>query len=235
LGDLVKKYGKVILIAVLLGLVGAFFYFDLGQYLTLSSIKERQSQFQDFYKNNPVATIASYMGIYIVSTALSLPGAALLTLLGGALFGVLAGTIIVSFSSTIGATLAFLAARFLLKDWVQNKFGKQLQKINDGVEKEGALYLFTLRLIPAVPFFVINLVMALTPMRTITFFLVSQVGMLAGTIVYVNAGTQLAQIDSLGGILSPSLIGSFVALGAFPIVAKKAVAFFKKGKPVHEN
>jgi uncharacterized membrane protein YdjX (TVP38/TMEM64 family) len=221
---------KIIILFVIAGGVWAFFQFNLGQYLTLEYIKGQQAQFQNFYQENTWLAIGAYMAVYIVSTALSLPGAALLTLLGGALFGLLVGTILVSFASTIGATLAFLVSRMLLRDWVQNKFGNFLKTINEGIEKDGAFYLFTLRLIPAVPFFVINLVMGLTPMKAIQFFLVSQIGMLAGTIVYVNAGTQLAQIESLKGILSPSLIFSFVLLGIFPLLAKKLVGFIKKRK-----
>lgn len=230
-----KINGKIFVVIGVVALIGAFFYFDLKQYLTLGYIKSQQAAFADYYAQNPVGTIAAYMGIYIMSTALSLPGAALLTLLGGALFGVVGGTIIVSFSSTIGATLAFLVSRFLLKDWVQSKFESQLKKINEGVEKEGAFYLFTLRLIPAVPFFVINLVMGLTPMKTVTFFLISQVGMLAGTVVYVNAGTQLSKIESLGGIVSPAIIGSFVALGLFPIVTKKIMGMVTQKKAVQNG
>ena len=225
-----KKYGKIIILIVIATLVFLFFKFNLGQYLTLEAMKENREAFLNQYNESPLLTIVVYMAVYILSTALSLPGAALLTLLGGALFGLVTGTILVSFASTIGATLAFLASRFLLRDWVQKKFGSQLQTIYKGVEKDGAFYLFTLRLIPAVPFFVINLAMGLTPMKTWIYFLVSQVGMLAGTIVYVNAGTQLAQIDSLKGILSPNLIFSFVLLGLFPLIGKKIVSLVKGKK-----
>ncbi|MBC8284044.1 MAG: FAD-dependent oxidoreductase [Nitrospinae bacterium] len=225
-----KNLKQIIIILVIVGCVGAFFYLDFGQYLSLEYIKEQQASFSEFYKENTLLAISAYMVVYIISTALSLPGAALLTLLGGALFGLLVGTILVSFASSIGATLAFLVSRLLLRDWVQNKFGSYLKSFNDGVEKDGGLYLFTLRLIPAVPFFVINLVMGLTPMKAITFYGVGQVGMLAGTIVFVNAGTQLAQLDSLSGILSPGIIFSFVLLGIFPLLAKKLVNFFKARK-----
>ncbi len=225
-----KNWGRILLAVAVLGLIASFFLFDLDQYFTLKYLKSQQDNFENFYANNPVVTIAIYMAIYIISVALSVPGAALLTLLGGALFGVLAGTIIVSFASTIGATLAFLAARFILRNWVQTKFKNQLEKVNQGVKNEGGFYLFVLRLIPAVPFFVINLVMGLTPMRTLTFFFVSQVGMLPGTIVYVNAGTQLSQIDSLKGILSIELIASFAALGLFPFVTKKIMKKVVKKK-----
>ncbi|MBT5469527.1 MAG: FAD-dependent oxidoreductase [Nitrospina sp.] len=225
-----KNLKQIIIIFVIAGCLGAFFYLDLGQYLSLEYIKDQQASFSEFYKENTLLAISVYMTVYIVSTALSLPGAALLTLLGGALFGLLVGTILVSFASSIGATLAFLVSRLLLRDWVQNKFGSYLKSFNDGVQKDGALYLFTLRLIPAVPFFVINLVMGLTPMRAITFYGVSQLGMLAGTIVFVNAGTQLAQLDSLSGILSPEIIFSFVLLGIFPLLAKKLLNFYKGRK-----
>jgi pyruvate/2-oxoglutarate dehydrogenase complex dihydrolipoamide dehydrogenase (E3) component/uncharacterized membrane protein YdjX (TVP38/TMEM64 family) len=222
-----KNLKQIIIIFVIAGVLGAFFYLDLGQYLSLEYIKEQQANFLDFYKENTLLAIGSFTVIYIVSTALSLPGAVLLTLLGGALFGLLVGTILVSFASSIGATLAFLVSRLLLRDWVQNKFGSYLKSFNEGVKRDGGFYLFTLRLIPAVPFFVINLVMGLTPMKAITFYGVSQLGMLAGTIVFVNAGTQLAQLDSLSGILSPEIIFSFVLLGIFPFLARKLVGFYK--------
>jgi uncharacterized membrane protein YdjX (TVP38/TMEM64 family) len=160
---------------------------------------------------------------YVAVTGLSLPGAAVMTLAGGAVFGLFWGLLLVSFASSLGATLAFLASRFLLRDWVQQRFGDRLRAINAGIEKEGGFYLFTLRLVPVFPFFVINLLMGLTPIKTRTFYWVSQIGMLAGTLVYVNAGTQLARIDSLAGILSPALLGSFVLLGLFPLLAKKIV------------
>lgn len=230
-----KKYGKFFVLLLIIVLIAILFSSGLHNFLSLEYMKSQQQEFGNFYINNPFLTIAIYMLIYITTTALSFPGAAILTLLGGALFGLFTGTILVSFSSTIGATLAFLASRLMLRDWVQNKFGKQLKIINDGVEKEGALYLFTLRLIPAVPFFIINLAMGLTPMKPVTFFIVSQIGMLAGTIVYVNAGTQLAQIESLDGILSPSLLFSFVLLGLFPIITKKAMSYFKPKAETIEN
>jgi uncharacterized membrane protein YdjX (TVP38/TMEM64 family) len=207
--------------------VATFFYFDLGRYLTLDYIKESQEHFRRLYEDDRFAVLGTYMAIYIVVTALSLPGAAIMTLAGGGLFGLVTGTIAVSFASTIGATIACIVSRYLLRDWVQNKFGDRLATINEGVEKEGALYLFTLRLIPVFPFFVINLLMGLTRMRIITYFWVSQLGMLAGTIVFVNAGKELAKIDSLEGILSPGLIISFVILGLFPITVKKIMALYR--------
>src|SRR5262245_48684054 len=214
---------KLALAIVLLALVIAFFVFDLGHYFSLAYLKSSQVEFAGLYANHPAMVVGVFFAIYVAVTALSFPGAAVMTLAAGAIFGLLAGTIIVSFASSIGATLAFLAARFVLRDSVQVRFGARLAEIDKGVAKEGAFYLFTLRLVPLVPFFVINLLMGLTKMKAGTFYWVSQLGMLAGTLVYVNAGTQLAKIDSLRGILSPALIGSFVLLGVFPIIAKKAV------------
>lgn len=206
----------------------AFRYFELGQYLSLDYLKASQKSFHQLYQSHRLAVIGAYMGIYIAVTALSLPGAAVLTLAGGGLFGLVFGTITASFASTIGATLACVVSRFLLRDWVQGKFGDKLAMINAGIEKEGAFYLFSLRLVPVFPFFVINLLMGLTKMRLFTFFWVSQLGMLAGTVVYVNAGRQLAQIDSLSGIFSPGVLISFVILGLFPITVKKLLVFYKR-------
>jgi uncharacterized membrane protein YdjX (TVP38/TMEM64 family) len=206
----------------------------LGRYFTLEYFKGQQHALQNYYAAKPALTISIFMGIYIAVTALSLPGAAIMTLAAGALFGTLTGLIMVSFASSIGATLAFLVARFLLRDYVQNKFGDKLNAINKGVENEGSFYLFTLRLVPVFPFFVINLAMGLTPIKTLAFYLVSQVGMLPGTFVYVNAGTQIGKLESLKGILSPELIFSFALLGIFPLVAKKIISVIKArraGKP----
>ncbi|MFI4929937.1 MAG: FAD-dependent oxidoreductase [Burkholderiales bacterium] len=214
---------KLALVVVLLALIAAFFVFDLGRFFSLAYLKSSQAEFAALYGNHPATVIGVFLAIYVAVTALSFPGATVMTLAAGAIFGLLAGTVIVSFASSIGATLAFLAARFVLRDSVQSRFGARLAEIDKGVAKEGAFYLFTLRLVPLVPFFVINLLMGLTKMKTATFYWVSQLGMLAGTLVYVNAGTQLARIDSLKGILSPGLIGSFVLLGVFPIIAKKIV------------
>ncbi len=222
-----KLFKKIAIVLIIIGIIAVFKIFDLGQYLSLSYIKESQSKFSVLYAEHQALVIAVYMSIYILVTSLSLPGAAVMTLAGGALFGLTVGTIVVSFASTIGATLACFVARFLLQDWVQGKFGEKLKTVNEGVEKEGAFYLFTMRLIPAIPFFVINLVMGLTKIPLLTFYWVSQVGMLAGTLVYVNAGKELAKIDSLSGILSPSLILSFVLLGLFPIAVKKLMALYR--------
>ena len=233
------KAPRIVLVVALAALVFCFFKFGWGQYLTLEYLKGSQQQFAGFYAENTALTIAAYMGIYVAVTALSLPGATILTLAGGALFGVLVGTVIVSFASSIGATCAFLVARFLLRDGIQAKFSDKLKVINKGVQEEGAFYLFTLRLIPLFPFFVINLVMGLTPISVARFFFVSQIGMLPGTAVYVNAGTQLGQIDSLTGILSPTMIVSFALLGIFPIVAKKIVSVIQRkrgpGAPTQNN
>ncbi len=201
-------------------LVAAFFAFDLGHFFTLDYFKSQQAAINDYYAANPLATAAIFFAAYVAVTGLSLPGATIMTLAAGAIFGLLWGTVIVSFASSLGATLAFLTSRFVLRDSIQSKFGDKLAAINAGIAKDGPFYLFTLRLVPAFPFFVINLVMGLTPLRTRTFYWVSQLGMLAGTIVYVYAGTEIAKIESLRGILSPGLILSFTLLGIFPLVAK---------------
>jgi pyruvate/2-oxoglutarate dehydrogenase complex dihydrolipoamide dehydrogenase (E3) component/uncharacterized membrane protein YdjX (TVP38/TMEM64 family) len=219
---------KIIVVLGVIVLVTLFFAFDLQRYLTLAELKARQEAFTQFYTGNRLLTLGLYFGLYVLVTALSLPGAAVMTLAGGALFGFLPALVVVSFASTIGATLAFLVSRFLLRDWVQSRFRDRLKALNAGIEREGAFYLFTLRLVPIFPFFVINLVMGLTPMRAATFYWVSQVGMLAGTAVYVNAGTQLGQIESLSGILSPGLLFSFILLGIFPLIARKGVDIMKK-------
>ena len=221
---------KIVVLLAAAALIAAFFLLDLGQYLSLDFLKQKHQTILDFYAQNRVLTLAGFFFGYVLVTALSLPGAALLTLAAGAIFGFLTGLIVVSFASTLGATLAFLVSRFLFKETVQSKFGNQLGAINRGVEEEGAFYLFTLRLIPAVPFFVINLLMGLTPIKTGIYALVSQLGMLPGTAVFVNAGAQLSKIESLSDILSPGLIGAFVLLGIFPIVAKKLLAYYKQKK-----
>lgn len=227
-----KIINKIVIACVIVLGIVVFRYFDLGQYLSLEYIKASQEQLQALYLGNRLLVIATYMGIYIAVTALSLPGAAVLTLAGGGLFGLAVGTVVVSFASTIGATLACLVSRFLLREWVQNKFSDKLATVNQGIEKEGAFYLFSLRLVPIFPFFVINLLMGLTRMRLFTFFWVSQIGMLAGTMVYVNAGKELAKIDSLSGIMSPGVLVSFVVLGLFPITVKKIMVLYKtKFKP----
>ncbi len=222
--------GRIVALVVIAALVAAFFVFDLKQYFSLEYFKQQQAAIEGYSRAHPLPAAAIYFLIYVAVTGLSLPGAAIMTIVGGAIFGLLWGTVLVSFASAIGATLAFLASRFLFRDAIQRRFGDKLAAINRGVAKEGAFYLFALRLVPAFPFFVINLVMGLTPMKTWTFYWVSQLGMLAGTIVYVNAGTQIARIDSLGGLVSPALIGSFVLLGLFPLIAKRIVDWLKARK-----
>ena len=214
---------KLLIVAVLIALIVAFFAFDLARYLSLDYIKSRQADLAALYAAQPLGVVGAFFALYVAVTALSLPGAAIMTLAAGAIFGLAAGTVIVSFASSIGATLAFLVSRYVLRESVQARFGAKLAEVDKGIQKEGAFYLFTLRLVPLIPFFVINLALGLTRMRAATFYWVSQLGMLAGTVVYINAGTQLAKIDSLRGILSPGLIGSFVLLGVFPLVAKKIV------------
>jgi pyruvate/2-oxoglutarate dehydrogenase complex dihydrolipoamide dehydrogenase (E3) component/uncharacterized membrane protein YdjX (TVP38/TMEM64 family) len=221
---------KLLLVVALIALVVAFFALDLGRFLSLEYIKSRQAEFTALAAQRPLFVGGAFFAIYVAVTALSLPGAAIMTLAAGAIFGLATGTLIVSFASAIGATLAMLVARYVLRDSVQSKFGARLAEIDKGIEREGAFYLFTLRLVPIFPFFLINLLMGLTKMKAWTFYWVSQIGMLAGTIVYVNAGTQLAKIDSLKGILSPGLIGSFVLLGVFPLIAKKIVDAIKARK-----
>jgi uncharacterized membrane protein YdjX (TVP38/TMEM64 family) len=221
---------KAILVLVLIGATVAYLVFDLGQILSLENFKASQSEIVAAKDANPILYIAGFFILYVAVTGLSIPGAAIMSLVAGALFGVLVGTIIVSFASTIGATLAFLSARFVLRDWVQGKFGERLRAIDDGLEKDGAFYLFTLRLIPVFPFFVINLLMGLTRIKTRTFFWVSQLGMLPATIVFVNAGTQISRIESTSGLLSPTLIASFVALAFFPWAAKAIVALVKRSR-----
>jgi pyruvate/2-oxoglutarate dehydrogenase complex dihydrolipoamide dehydrogenase (E3) component/uncharacterized membrane protein YdjX (TVP38/TMEM64 family) len=206
----------------------AWFQFDLGQYLTLDALKARQGDIVALYAANPAVVIGGYFATYVALTALSFPGAAIMTLAGGAIFGLGLGLLIVSFASTIGATLAFMVSRYLLRDWVQGKFGERLAAINAGIERDGAFYLFSLRLVPVFPFFVVNLLMGLTPIRTLTYFWVSQIGMLLGTAVYVNAGTQLAGISSLRDVASPGLLASFAALGLLPWIGKAVMGALKR-------
>ena len=221
---------KAVLALVLIGAIAAYFAFDLGQYLSLENFKASQADIVAAKDANPALYIAGFFLLYVAVTGLSIPGAAIMSLVAGALFGVVVGTLIVSFASTMGATLAFLSSRYLLRDWVQGKFGERLRAVDDGLEKDGAFYLFTLRLIPVFPYFVINLLMGLTRIKTGTFFWVSQIGMLPATIVFVNAGTQISRIESTAGLLSPTLIASFVALALFPWAAKGIVAVVKRSR-----
>jgi len=224
------QFRKLALLLTAGAAIAAFFAFDLGQYLNLQTLKEQQAAIKSYQASQPLLSVAVYFVAYVVMAALSLPGAALLTLAGGAVFGVLWGTLIISFASSIGATLAFLMSRFLLRDWVIRRFGQRLTAIDEGIRREGAFYLFTLRLVPVFPFFLINLLLGLTGMKARTFYWVSQIGMLAGTVVYVNAGTQLGKLESLSGILSPGLLGSFVLLGIFPLIARRIVEVVRRNK-----
>ena len=221
---------KVVLVGLVVTVIVIFYAFDLGHYLTLDYIKEQQHQIETFYTENKFLTLASYFVLYILVTGASLPGATVLTLAAGAIFGLLTGLILVSFASTIGASLAFVISRYLFRESVESRFGSSLSAINDGIEKDGAFYLFALRLVPAFPFFVINLAMGLTPIKLKTFYWVSQLGMLAGTIVYVNAGTQLALINSASEILNAGLIFSFILLAMLPFIGKVIVARLKNRK-----
>ncbi|WIM06143.1 MAG: FAD-dependent oxidoreductase [Candidatus Nitricoxidivorans perseverans] len=216
-------FRKILFAAVVVAAVALFFALDLGRHFSLDALKAQQAAIEAFRARQPWLAVAIYFALYVAVTALSLPGAALMTLAGGAMFGLWWGALIVSFASSGGATLAFLASRFLLRDWVAARFGERLAAIDAGIRREGAFYLFALRLVPAFPFFLINLLFGLTAMKARTFYWVSQIGMLAGTVAYVNAGTRLARVDSLSGIVSPGLLLSFALLGAFPLIARKVV------------
>ena len=211
---------RLALVAVMVLLVAAFFALRLDRFLTLEQIKLSQARFHGLYEARPLLTLGSYAGLYALMAALSLPGAAVMTLAGAALFGFWPALLAVSFASTLGATGACAASRFLLRNWVRERFQARLERMDAGLEREGAFYLFSLRLIPAVPFFVINLAMGLTPMRLWTFYWVSQAGMLPGTMVYVNAGTRLGEIESLSGIASWPVLASLALLGLFPLAAR---------------
>ena len=224
---------KILLAGVVLALIGAFFYFDLNQYFNLEYLKEQRAALQDLYASKPLLIAGGFFLAYVAITALALPAALLLTVSAGAIFGFIKGTIIVSFASTIGATIAFLLTRYLFHDSIQAKFGDRLETINKGIEREGAFYVFGLRLVPLFPFVMVNSVLALTKLKTWTYYWSSQLGMLAGTAVFVNAGTQLAEIQSLGDIASPKLLASFALLGVFPIIAKYALAWLKTVSYTH--
>lgn len=225
-----KHLPRILIAALIVLLMCLFFVFNLNKFFTPDYFNSRITEFRNFYSNNQLLTIAVYMGIYILVTALSLPGAFIMTIAGGMLFGLLVGTIVISFASSIGATLAFLVSRFLLRNYIQNKFGDKLKAINEGMKKDGAFYLFALRLVPIFPFFIINLVMGLTPISTLRYYLVSQIGMLPATIIFVNAGAQLAKIDSQQSIMSLGLIFSLALLGIFPLIAKKSLEMIKAHK-----
>jgi uncharacterized membrane protein YdjX (TVP38/TMEM64 family) len=226
------KFGRFVLVLCMMSLIVAYFFLGWDAYFTLDFLRSRQAVFQSYYQEHQLETLLIYFLVYVLTTALSLPGATVLTLAGGALFGLGLGLVVISFASTIGATCAFLVARFLLRDSIQARYGDRLTPILEGFQREGSFYLFTLRLVPLFPFFMINLLMGLTPMKTRAFYWVSQLGMLPGTAVYVNAGTQLAQIESLSGILSPKLLVSFALLGIFPLLAKRIVSRIRRGRKV---
>jgi uncharacterized membrane protein YdjX (TVP38/TMEM64 family) len=221
---------KLALLAVLATLAVLFFVFDMQQYLELRYLQEQGERFRLLFERHTPLVVIVYFLLYVLVVALNLPGAVVMTLAGGMLLGFWIGLVVVSFASTIGATLACMFSRYLLRDWVRKSFGDKLERVNKGVDEEGAFYLFTMRLIPAIPFFVINLVMGLTPMRLRTFFWVSQLGMLPGTAVFVNAGTQLGQITALGDILSWRLLLSFALLGMFPLAAKRIIQAWRGRK-----
>src|SRR5436190_207285 len=214
---------RVLVLVVVLAVVAAFFLSGAHRYLSFEALKAEQGRIDGWYRAHPVATVGGFFLLYVAVTGLSIPGATVLTLIAGALFGLLWGTVLVSFAASLGATVAFLVSRYVLRDSVRRRFARELERVDRGIEREGALYLFTLRLTPAVPFFLINLAMGITAMRPWTFYWVSQLGMLAGTIVYVNAGTHLAAVTTPRDILSPGLITAFVLLGVFPLAAKKTV------------
>ena len=226
---------KLLLAAGLAALVAAFFIFDLGRFLGLQALQQRREALAAIYLARPLATLGGFFAIYFAVAALSLPGAVILTLAAGALFGLLLGTVLVSFASTLGATASFLSSRYLLRALVERHFGARLASVNQGIARDGPLYLFSLRLVPAFPFFIVNLLLGLTQMKALTFYWVSQLGMLAGTLVFVNAGTQLAKLESLGGVLSPELIGSFVLLGLFPLAARKGLAAWQRRRAGSEG
>lgn len=221
---------KILILAVIVALLVVYFVFDLGRYLDVNLFLDNRDRIFEFRDASPLKSALIYFAVYILITGLSVPGAAIATLVGGAIFGLLWGTVLVSFASVIGASCAFLVSRHILRDAIQSRYGDRLRTINEGIRKDGAVYLFTLRMVPIFPFFIINLVMGLTPMRIRTYFIVSQIGMLPATIVYVNAGTQLVKIDSVGAILSPGLLASFVLLGIFPLISKKFIDIMKSRK-----
>jgi uncharacterized membrane protein YdjX (TVP38/TMEM64 family) len=225
-----KTLNKLIIVAFIISAVAAFKIFGLGDYLTLSYLKESQERFTEMYRAHRLPVIGAYLGAYVIVAALSLPGAALMSIAGGALFGLWVGTFVVSFASAIGATVACFVSRFILRDWVARRFKDWFVVVDEGIAREGTFYLFTLRLIAIIPFFVINLVMGLTKMPLRTFYWVSQVGMLPATVVFVNAGKELGRIDSLSDILSPGLLVSFALLGIFPLATKKLLAFYRAKK-----
>lgn len=218
---------KITIVAAILILAALFWALDLSQYLTLEYFKTQKAALEALRNAHPILFPSVFFLVYVAMCALSIPGATVLTLAAGAIFGLGWGTLLVSFASSVGATLAFWVSRYLLRDWVQARYARNLQAVNEGIAKDGAFYLFTLRLLPIFPFFLINLIMGLTRLPAWTFYWVSQAGMLAATLVYVNAGTELGKLESLSGILSPQLLGAFILLGLFPLIAKKLLAIVR--------
>lgn len=228
---------RIIILLLVVLLIAAFFVFDLHTYFNLEVLKAQKDALAQIYAEQPLLVGLGFFAFYVLATALALPAAAILTLAAGAIFGFWWGLLLVSFASTIGATCAFLLTRYLFHDAIEARFGDRLAAVNRGIQTEGAFYVFGLRLVPLFPFFVINSLLALTKLKTSTFYWASQLGMLAGTAVYVNAGTQLAEIQSTSDILSPALLASFVLLGVFPIIAKHALKLLraKRGHAVAEG
>lgn len=218
---------RLLLVLAAVIAIASFFYLDLQRYLSLAELKSQRDALASYAQMRPLLTIGIFFIAYVMMAAFSLPGAAIMTIAGGAVFGLATGTIVVSFASSMGATLAFLAARFIFRDSVQRRFKDRLQRLNDGVQREGGFYLLSLRLVPVFPFFVINLVAALTPLKTWTFYWVSQIGMLPATLVFVNAGTQLGQLSAPGDILSLPLLGSFLALALLPLLMRRLLSWLQ--------
>jgi len=226
---------KIIIAVIFVALVAAFFIFDLHEVFTLESLKEKREALSLFYQENTILMLLAFFVLYVIFAAFSLPAAGFLTFVAGAIFGLWVGVIVVSFASTIGATISFLLSRYLLHDAIQEKFGDRLEAVNKGIEKEGAFYVFGLRFMPFIPFFIINPLLGLTKLKVFTFYWASQLGMLAGTAVYVNFGTQIAEIDSLAGLFSLKLWVSFILLGTFPIIAKHIMNFLQRNKNTNES
>lgn len=222
---------KLLLVLLVLIALGSYFTLDLGQYLSLQYAQSRLAEIQAYRDNHFVFSACLYFAVYVIATALSIPGAIIITLVGGAIFGLFWGTLLVSFASSIGATLAFLVSRLILRDWVEKRFGDYLAPINRGIERDGNFYLFSIRMVPLFPFFIVNLLMGLTSIRTFSYYWVSQLGMLLGTIVYVNAGSELAQIESVSGLVSAPVLFSLVLLGVLPLVARFLLGLLRRSKP----
>jgi len=221
---------KIPVIVALAVALGCFYFFDLGRFITLGFVQSQIMTLQEFRETNFPLAAGLYFSAYVAITAFSIPGAVIITLLGGAMFGLFWGTLLASFASSIGATAAFLIARVLLRDWVQSRFGESLKPINEGIEKDGGFYLFSLRMVPLFPFFLVNVAMGLTPIRVRSFYFISQLGMLMGTVVYVNAGVELARINSLSGLVSAPVLVSLALLGVFPLVGRAIVNQMKRKK-----